>query len=783
MYDVANELSAVLDSLGESPHFCVTGAESPVLPGLVMKAGAPIGMPISAADARKLIAGASQAPYGRGEDTIVDTSVRRVWQLEPKQVSLRNSSWKPFVEGIVDNVRKELSIRQKVEFSFYKLLVYEKGSFFAPHRDSEKTKGMFATLVISLPSPHEGGTLLVTNDGQTKRVDFGGDGSEFEIRYAAFYADCQHEILPLRDGYRVCLIYNLAICGRRSQPKAPVNSGAADTVANLLSKLFADGSLDRVAVPFKHQYTEAGLDPKALKGIDRSRADVLLRAAEQLGYKIYFALLTRYQEGSVDYSTWDDSDERYRSRYRRDYDDYDDDENALPANADDHTEFEDVFEDALTLEYWMNARGQRKALGKMSLEQSEILNNGGEVRPFKQEISEATGNEGATMERWYRQGVIVIWPRDRQLRILAREGPASAIAALEDMMGRRSQRTSPESWHAFAAEIIHQWEAASRYEETASLTTRMLKIILRIGSLELAERFVYNILPLHRDGSEGSVLRRVCSQFGWKELAPALCRFFEKQMPGDYGAELIVPVRIFQALCGPPAMTSDRLGACIDVAGQVERLILRWDSYKGNAWHMDYLKRDGIIEAIFPAYAALRRPDALERFVEHVISQPRQYGLHEVLIPAVKSLRAGDAAGAPVAGAYQRLKEYCLAELRARTAAPVEPPATWARDATIDCRCPDCRELARYLRDPAEQSHRFAVRKERRRHLHQQIGSHQCDLTHVTERAGSPQTLVCTKTRASYKRRLRQFDIDSQLLKELESGKKRANAPARPRPV
>jgi hypothetical protein len=37
----------------------------------------------------------------------------------------------------------------------------------------------------------------------------------------------------------------------------------------------------------------------------------------------------------------------------------------------------------------------------------------------------------------------------------------------------------------------------------------------------------------------------------------------------------------------------------------------------------------------------------------------------------------------------------------------------------------------------------------------------------VTERKGSPQTLVCTKNQATYKRRLAQFNVDVQLLKDL----------------
>jgi hypothetical protein len=44
--------------------------------------------------------------------------------------------------------------------------------------------------------------------------------------------------------------------------------------------------------------------------------------------------------------------------------------------------------------------------------------------------------------------------------------------------------------------------------------------------------------------------------------------------------------------------------------------------------------------------------------------------------------------------------------------------------------------------------------------LHQQIDRHRLDMTHVTERTGSPQTLVCSKTRARYERRCRQYSED-----------------------
>jgi len=59
------------------------------------------------------------------------------------------------------------------------------------------------------------------------------------------------------------------------------------------------------------------------------------------------------------------------------------------------------------------------------------------------------------------------------------------------------------------------------------------------------------------------------------------------------------------------------------------------------------------------------------------------------------------------------------------------------------------------------------VRKDRRQHLHRQIDARGLDMTHLTERKGSPQTLICTKTRRSYERRCKEYRRDVAALATL----------------
>jgi hypothetical protein len=141
--------------------------------------------------------------------------------------------------------------------------------------------------------------------------------------------------------------------------------------------------------------------------------------------------------------------------------------------------------------------------------------------------------------------------------------------------------------------------------------------------------------------------------------------------------------------------------------------------------------------------------------------------LHQVMIPAVQKIQQSKGHQSGGEAGYRQLWQHCLDNLEDLTKTPVQIPSHWTQDIQLSCNCADCKELQQFLLDPQEQVHRFRVRKDRRQHLHQQIDRHGGDMSHVTERRGSPQTLICTKNRASYERKQQHFEVDTQLLTEL----------------
>ncbi len=71
---------------------------------------------------------------------------------------------------------------------------------------------MFGSLVIVLPSAHEGGELVLRHGGEEWSFDAAKaikDDQGPSIGFVAFFSDVEHEVTMVTSGYRVTLTYNL----------------------------------------------------------------------------------------------------------------------------------------------------------------------------------------------------------------------------------------------------------------------------------------------------------------------------------------------------------------------------------------------------------------------------------------------------------------------------------------------------------------------------------------------------------------------------------------------
>ncbi|KAL8979789.1 MAG: hypothetical protein Q9177_006046 [Variospora cf. flavescens] len=159
------------------------------------------------------------ATFGIGGRDVLDEGYRKASKLDPNCFS---TNFHPHDCGILDSVQQillpstvrgglELAVGpQGIKAELYKLNIYSGPSGkFRPHVDTPRGPTQFGSLVVCLPCHHEGGTLRVKHRGQSTDFNWANASGGRVIQWAAFYGDCEHEVMEVKAGHRVTLTYNL----------------------------------------------------------------------------------------------------------------------------------------------------------------------------------------------------------------------------------------------------------------------------------------------------------------------------------------------------------------------------------------------------------------------------------------------------------------------------------------------------------------------------------------------------------------------------------------------
>jgi hypothetical protein len=401
------------------------------LPGLIVEGVGPIALPLQLDQSRSIVEHSCQAPFGRGADTVVDTSVRLCRQVEPSKIQV-SDAWDAYVQRVAREHAALLGVGGTgVEARLYKLVLYEEGGFFKSHKDTEKEPGMFGSLVVQLPARHDVGTLAVRHRGEEELFNFGGDGSDAYFYSVAFYADCEHELKPVENGKRLCLLYNL-VRGKGGGPTSSLaqRDAICDQLARIASRWELDSDASRkLCLKLDHEYTKKNLTFSNLKGADKARADALLRSK---AFDLHLALLERHKSGSAECDYYGGG---YNRSYRRSY--YDDDsEDDGYHNDGGHHGMEECYEDTTGVIKWINAQDSEVTLRGLKINQDkEMLGDealfDSDAEPDREDYESYTGNAGPTVDYFYERAVLVIWPRSFSVQIVCDSSFESAVQLVQ----------------------------------------------------------------------------------------------------------------------------------------------------------------------------------------------------------------------------------------------------------------------------------------------------------------------------------------------------------------
>lgn len=694
-------------------------------PGLIVEGVGEISYPINDTQVKKLIEKAQIAPFGKGSKTIVDLKVRRGWELDASALSFTADGWNGFLNNVVERIKPDLGIEDyDITASPYKMLIYGKGDFFLPHKDSEKEKGMFGTLVIVLPSNHNGGELTVRFDGKQKHLDFAGDAGNFKMPYAAFYADCEHEIRPVTSGYRVCLVYNLVQQRAADNLKLKSLKGQVAKLADLLQDARYDPARPTKIILLGHQYTPENFSVQTLKLNDRSKAEALLRAADKAGYYSKMALVTSYRAGMP-------GDGGY-------YDDFD--ENAT---------MDEVYDESLSIDHWM-ADGTPPL--KIQFVEDDLIASFqlDEGEPIVKELEGYMGNYGPDLMHWYHYGAVIMWPKIGHSDLLSKQNTDIKLKWIAYYNKRSTLLTDIE---ISAGEAILSSDLDAKDYEKPDYTPIVDWLINRndphyftnVGSSLIQRYFIkMDITQLTRlaDTYPNASTETVTGLMG----GPPEVSLFEHFL-SLLNALSANPKPELDRWVAAQAKTLSGLLAVLIGDGDPKRPVVKEKTW-GNLLGLEKKRPQGRVwvEEMAGLVTACRQ----RKYINDVV-------VAEIIARKQKT---------PLADSVLKI---CRKDLRQRVDNKPQPPANWSRpfpDTTGATR--QWAILADFLQSPDEQVFDYRKIQHERSAMENAIKKVTIDLKLQTIRKGSPHTLRITKTQASYQRQMRMWNEDVALLKQVE---------------
>jgi len=702
--------------------------------------------------------------------------VRDTWEIALSRVKLDKRRWNKTLVPVLDGLRQDLGLPEGFDLKaeLHSMLVYAPGQFFVPHQDSEKDDAMVGSLVVTLPSSFKGGALVVEHRGQAATYR----SAKGKLSFVAFYADCRHQLRPVTSGHRIVLTYNLILrpgaggLGGAAAGASPAadHPEAVDAAARCLDEHFttplpaprwragaapADPP-SRLVYLLDHEYTARGLSWSRLKGSDARRAAVVQAAAARTDCDIVLALADVHETWSCFEPEWDRR--RYgRRRYGGWDDDLDDDDgdpwSSATGSTDDY-ELDELIDSTITLDCWVDPSGGQAPI-VTTVGEAEVCATSptADLPPYASEYEGYMGNYGNTMDRWYRRGALVLWPRRRAFAVRSEASPSWAL----DELAKRVRAKDVAGARDMAATLAPFWSTVAKQDQGGRLLTKAMRVARALDQRALAVMLLkpFRVEMLRR--SHAPALVALAGGYGEDWMRDLLDVWSAREQPWapSGGPDRLAWVASLTTL-------SEALHAA-GTTGTSMALLLVQDSWR---WLMEAVelrrgheqpsrREKALVELGRPVLAVLQSTsvvaatDLRDEALGFLCRENDD--LLPCLMTVLRTARALSPAQRQDAG-LDALARHCAGRIQARLALPPRREDDWSVEPRGGCGCEVCDLLDGFLIDPERRTFEWALAKEGRRHVHSRLDLAELPVGHQTRRTGRPYTLVLTKTAAIFER-------------------------------
>jgi len=720
-----------------------------------------IRLPVSATRAKMLIRHAKQAPFGRGEDTVFDKNVRNVWEIAKSRVSIDKRRWNRSLQPALQHIRESLGLPAgRLKAELHKLLIYEQGQFFLPHRDSEKTDAMVASLIVVLPSAHKGGSLIVRHNKRSKRFSI-RNPAEKKLNLLAFYADCTHEVKPVTEGYRVALAYNLTfIAANETDVKNLLpeedNGPLLSAIENFIqsgeneNEVLGSHKPGKLVYLLDHHYSAKGLSWARLKSSDRLRAQALLQSARKLDMHAFLTLVemhelwcayepdASYGDGFGPYDFLDDEVQGEEDAK----------DNSAGTSAD--YELEELIENAAVLTHWVDGDGNTVRYPHLQVMDDELLwtTSSDQFEPFAEDYEGYMGNYGNTLDRLYHRSAVVLWPKKMHYRALLAMGEAFVVVELM----RLARQESIAAACVVAKKIALDWPHKGQLLD-ASLLGKTLTLLKLLDNEAISRQLLagFSLVAL-KPGQINSLLA----------LAEQHSMQFGQVVFNQWTADKRADYANTQWIAVMPEF-SRRIAECNSERWRpvITKLVSYFFAavkhhHENVEQSYPHSERTDLIKQQSSELAALLQSCAIHSLsktaadiIAHMQANRDRYPEQSVyeIIDSVKHKSNPEWMTKLLLCA----RNNAVGTLEKHLELPERSPNDWRITRPLNCHCADCQTLQHFLLSSEQKNLDMPLAKARRLHLHRIIDGLELPLSHVTLRQGRPQVLQLRKLQVLFR--------------------------------
>ena len=392
------------------------------------------------------------------------------------------------------------------------------------------------------------------------------------------------------------------------------------------------------------------------------------------------------------------------------------------------------------------------------------------IDPDQEEFEEATGNEGATLDKQYNWTALFLWPSRKRPSVIG----ISTMVKLFQQDVDAARRGLDDVARNMLIEI-------RRSRPSVHTCILFLQALQVVGDIKLIAEMLDVIAGIKEsygfygsfigDATFFSSLMAIGHKHGWNILKSPLqamfancssssvekyCAFLNKITSSEMGHEKDLCTNLLSVIV---KVLVDEPDATPDSSSSSMWLYRSFDLPK------IYRSKD-FVSQLFGLLTTVGSSDLFASTVGVLRAKLGRYPVLETLGPTIVDFYKSTKVEKD--GPLQVILTYCVSQLEVSLCKVAAAPTTNAKPVRFTCSCKDCVELIQFLKHPTVVQHRFKISKQRRRHLHRQLDSSRAYVTHTTEHYGSPHTLVVTKTNVSHEKDIKRQQQQRALLASLQ---------------